>query len=101
MRLKEIGSAFFPKSSKKEPKTPPGWIILDIWVLLSFISAEILLANTFLFLVVCIVVKNNSFCNSSSWKIFSFILNIVPVLFFAADFKLLHCAVVSLALASW
>ena len=31
-----------------DPENPPGWIVLEIWALESFISVEILLFNTFL-----------------------------------------------------
>ena len=89
-------SAFFPKLPNQKPKDPPYWTIWDIWALLSFISVDILLANTFLNLVVCFVVRNNSFGNSSSSKFFLFNLNIVPTLFFAADFNLFNCIFVSL-----
>ena len=58
-------SAFFPKLSNQEQKVRPDWIILDIWVILSFRSVDILLAKAFLILVVFLVVRNNS-CGSSS-----------------------------------
>ena len=74
-----FASAFLPKLANQEPKDSPYWFISDIWALLSFISVEILLAMAFLILVVCLVVRNNSCDNSSSWKFFLFILNIVPV----------------------
>ena len=51
--------AFFSKLANQKPKDPPGWIILDIWTLISFIPVDILLAKTFLFLVICLAVKNN------------------------------------------
>ena len=54
----------------------------------------------FLILVVCLVVKSNSCGNSSSSNFFLLVLNIVPVLFFAADFDLFNCVFVSLTLAS-
>ena len=57
-------SSFFPKLPKQEPKDPSDWIILDILVLLSYISVDILLPKTFLILTVCLVVRNNS-CNNS------------------------------------
>ena len=50
---------FFSKLANQKPKDPPGWIILDIWTLISFIPVDILLAKTFLFLVICLAVKNN------------------------------------------
>ena len=74
-----FASAFLPKLANQEPKDSPYWFISGIWALLSFISVEILLAMAFLILVVCLVVRNNSCDNSSSWKFFLFILNIVPV----------------------
>ena len=36
-----LASAFFPKLPNQEPNDPSDWIILDIWVLLSFISWDI------------------------------------------------------------
>ena len=67
----------------------PDWVILDIWVLLSFISVDILLAKVFLVLVVCLVVGNNSCGNSLSSKFSSFKLNIVTLLIFVVDFNYL------------
>ena len=61
-----FASIFFPKLTNQEPKDPPGWIILGIWALISFIYVEILLAKAFPILVVCLVVRNNSCGNSSS-----------------------------------
>ena len=46
-----------------------------------FISVGILLVKAFPILVVCYVVRSNSYGNSSSSKFFLFNLNIVPVLF--------------------
>ena len=63
-------------------------------------SVDILIAKAFLILVVCLVVRNNSCDNSSSSKFFLFNVNIVPVLFFAADFNLFNYVFVSLTLAS-
>ena len=45
-------SSFFPKLPNQESKDPPDWILFYIWVLLSFISVDILLAKPFLILVV-------------------------------------------------
>ena len=59
-----------------------------------------LLAKAFLILVVCLVVRNNSCGNSSPSKFFLFILNIVPILFFAPDFNWFNCVFVSITLAS-
>ena len=64
---------FPPKLPNPEPKDP---------------SVDILLAKAFLTLVACIIITINSCFNSSSSKFFLFIVNIVPVLFFAADFNL-------------
>ena len=93
-------SAFFTKLPNQEPKDPPDGIILDISALLGFISVDILLAKTFLVLVVCLVVRNNSCDNSSSSRFFLYNYNVVPVLFFAADFNLFNCVFVGLTLAS-
>ena len=41
--------ALLPKLASQEPKHPPDWNILDIWVLLSFISVDILLAKACLY----------------------------------------------------
>ena len=46
----------------------------------------------------CLVVTNNLCGNSSSSKVFLFILNIAPFLFFEADFNLFNCVFVSLIL---
>ena len=89
IRIAAFVSAFFPKLANQEPKGLPDWIILDFWALLSFLSAEILLAKAFLILVACFVVRNNSWGISSSSKFFLLILNIVYVLLFAAAFNLL------------
>ena len=59
-----------------------------------------LLVKEFHILVICLVVTNNSCGSSSSSKFFVFILNIVSVLFFAADFNLLNYVFVSLAFTS-
>ena len=80
-------SVSFPKLANQETKDPPDRIILDTSTLLSFVFVNILLAKAFLILVVCLAVKDNSCGNSSYSKFFLFILNIVPVLFFAADFN--------------
>ena len=48
-----------------DPKTPPDWIILEIWALKRFISVEILLLNVFLKFVLCLVVSNNSWADQS------------------------------------
>ena len=47
-----------------------------------------MLAKAVHIFVVCLVARNNSCGNSSSSKFFSFNLNIVPVLCFAADFNI-------------
>ena len=94
-------SAFFSKLPNQEPKDLPDWIILDIWALLSFISADILLLKTFLISVVCLVVRNNSCGNCSSSNFSLIILNIIPVLFYPADDNFFNCAFVSLTLGSW
>ena len=70
--IAKFSSTLLPKLPNQEPKDPPDWIILDIWLLLSFISVEILLVKSFFILVVCVTVRNKSCGNSSSSK-FSFI----------------------------
>ena len=82
-------------------KGSPNEIIIDNWALLSFISVNIFLAMGLLIFVVCFVVRNNLCGNSSSWKIFLVIFNIVPVIFFGAGFNLFSCVFVSLTLVSW
>ena len=42
-----------------EPKKPPKLVILDIWVLDSFIPADKMFSNAFLGLVFCLAVNNN------------------------------------------
>ena len=93
-------SAFFPKLPNQEAKNLPDLIILDIWALLSFISVEILLAKTFLILVLCLVVRNIFCGNFSSSRFFLFNVNIFPVLFLAADYALFNCVFASLTLTS-
>ena len=60
-----------------------------------------MLAKAFLILTDCLVVRNNSCVNASSWEFFLFILTIGPVLFFAEDFNLFYCVFFSLTLTSW
>ena len=43
----------------KDPKNPPDWIILVIWALESFISADVLLLKAFLSFLFCLSVSNN------------------------------------------
>ena len=62
-----FASVFSPKLLNQEPKYLPDWIIWDIWALLRFIFVEILLAKTFLISILCLVVRSNSWANSSSW----------------------------------
>ena len=62
---------FSPNYLIKEPKDPPDSIILDIWALISCISANILLAKKFLNLVVCLGVRNNSFGYSLFFESYS------------------------------
>ena len=90
---------FVSKLPSQKPNDPPDLIILDIWALQSFAPAEILLAKAFLILVVYLVRKES--CGNSSFSKFSlFILNTVPVSFFAADFNLLNHVFVILTLTS-
>ena len=74
-------SVFFPKLLNQEWKDPPGWIILDICALLTFISVEVLLAMALHILIIRIVVTNNSCCSFSFSKFLLFNLNIVPFFF--------------------
>ena len=90
---------FVSKLPSQKPNDPPDLIILDIWALQSFAPAEILLAKAFLILVVYLV-RKESWGNSSFSKFSLFILNTVPVLFFAADFNLLNHVFVILTLTS-
>ena len=91
------GPAYLPN---KAPKNSADWIVLDIYVLLSFISVDILLAEAFHLFVSCLRVKNNSCGNSSSWIFSLVILNVVPAIFFAADFNMFSWLFVSLTLVS-
>ena len=43
-----------------ERRNPPHWVILDIWTLESFTSADILFSKAFLKLVFFVFVNNNS-----------------------------------------
>ena len=74
-------SPFFPKLPNQKSNDSPDWIILDIWVLLSFISADLLLAKACLILVGFLVVRNNSYANSSSSKCVLFILIFSSLIF--------------------
>ena len=93
--------AFFPKLPNQELKNPSDWIILDIWLSLSFIFVDIFLPKVFLVWVVCLVVRNNSCGNSSCSKFFVFNIYYVLVLFFAADFNLFNCVFVRLTCHLW
>ena len=70
---------------------PPHWIILEIWALESFISADILLLCAFLNFVFWLVVSNFSWGNLSPSSIFGLILKVVPVLFLTAVFSFFSC----------
>ena len=48
-----------------DPKTPPDWIILEIWALKIIISVEILLLNVFLKFVFYLAVISNSWADQS------------------------------------
>ena len=52
-------SAFLPKLPNQEPKDPPNWIILDVWVLLIFVSVHILFSKVFFILFVCLADRSN------------------------------------------
>ena len=82
----------------KAGRNPPDRIVLDDWALLSSICVNILLAEIFLILVFCLVVKNISWASSSSWRVSFLIVNVIPVLFFAVDFDLSSWLFVSLLL---
>ena len=73
-------------------------MILDNWTnldVLSFISFHILLAIYFIVLLYWLVVENNSWDNSLSWKFFFVVVNVVPVWVFTGDFNLFSCIFVS------
>ena len=73
-------------------------MILDNWTnldVLSFISFHILLAIYFIVLLYWLVVENNSWGNSLSWKLFFVVVNVVPVWVFTGDFNLFSCIFVS------
>ena len=73
-------------------------MILDNWTnldVLSFISFRILLAIYFIVLLYWLVVENNSWGNSLSWKFFFVVVNVVPVWVFTGDFNLFSCIFVS------
>ena len=80
-RIATFVSAFLTKFANQEPKYPSDWIILDIWAFLNFF--------------VSLVAKNNSCGSSLPSKFFLFSLNVVPVLFFAAEFNLFDFVFVS------
>ena len=61
------------------PKKPPDWITLQIWVLESFKSVNILLSKTFLNFIFCLVKNNNSCGQLFPLNIFKLILTVVPV----------------------
>ena len=73
----------------KDPKNPPGWIILEFCALESFKSVDVLLLKAFLQFVFCLVVNNNSCGKLFPFNIFKPILRVVPVLFFTAVFSFL------------
>ena len=54
------GNAVFDNGPSSLLKNTPDWIILEIWVLENFKSADILLLKAFLSFVFCLVVNNNS-----------------------------------------
>ena len=93
-------SAFLPELANQELNYLPDWIILDIWALLMSTSVETLLVKAFPILDFCLVVRSNTWDNSSSWKFFLVIVNVAPVLLFATDFNLFSCAFFSLTIAS-
>ena len=62
-----------------DPKNPPDWVILEIWVSESSKSVDILLLNAFLSFVFCLVVNNNSWGRSFLSSIFRLILKVVSV----------------------
>ena len=74
-----------------DPKIPPDWIILDISALESFISVDIWFSNTFLKIVFCLVVNNNSWGKLFPLNILIFTLKVTPVLFLTTDFSLFNC----------
>ena len=64
-----------------EPKNPPDWIILDIYVLGRSISVDILFSNAFVNFIFCLVVNNNSCVKLFPLNILIFILKLGPVYF--------------------
>ena len=79
-------------------RNPSDWMVLGNCFLLSFRSVNILLAKIFQIFLFYLIVRNNSWCNSSSLKFFLVILNVVPALFLRADFNFFSCVFVSLGL---
>ena len=63
------------------PKKLPGWIISDICILDSFISASMLLSNAFLNFIFRLVVYKNSWGNLVPSNILIFIFNFFLVCF--------------------
>ena len=88
--MEMIDGVFFPKLPKQKPKDPPDLITLDIWALVSFISVDILLAKTFLILVVCFVVRNNSCGNSSSCQSCSYLILMLFLSYFLLQILIMY-----------
>ena len=69
------------------PTNSPDWIILEISALESFRSVDILLLNTFLSFVFCLIVNNNSWGRSFPSSILKLILRVAPTLFLKGVFS--------------
>ena len=54
-------SDFWSKLLLQEATNPSDWIMLDIWVLLSFYICWHIVSKWVFYLVVCLVDRNNSF----------------------------------------
>ena len=80
------------------PKNPPDWINLKIWVLESFKSVEILLLNAFLssiFVLLSVTIHEADHFHQAFFKL---ILKVVPVLFLTALSSFLNCVAVDFTL---
>ena len=79
------------KLLNNDPKDPPDSIILEICVLESFKSVDLLLLNAFLSFVFCHVVSNNSCGRSFPLSIFKLIHKVASVLHLTTVFSFSTC----------